>query len=255
MTNRHLNKKWRCHDLAERRMFAKTVIDSDAFLDMPVTAQLLYFHLAMRADDDGFINKPKTIMRMCGCKEDDMKVLFAKQYIIPFESGIVVIKHWKIHNYIQKDRYKPTNLEERKQVELDENMVYQPITDCHRAIYNADTECIQAVSGTDTQVRLGKDRLDILADKPPTQKRKAFTLPTVEEVKAYCAERNNSIDAQHFVDYYTANGWKVGKNPMKDWKAAIRTWERNDAKKQNPNQTTEGGTADGTNSRIYEGII
>lgn len=248
--------------MAERRMFAKTIIDSDAFLDMPVTAQLLYFHLAMRADDDGFINKPKTIMRMCGCKEDDIKVLFAKQFIIPFESGIVVIRHWKIHNYIQKDRYKPTNLEERKQVELDENMVYQPITDCRQSVYKADTECIHAVSGMDTQVRLGKDRLelgkdrlDILADKPPAQKRKAFTPPTVDEVRDYCKERNNGIDAQHFVDYYMANGWMVGKNHMKDWKAAVRTWERNDTKRQNQNQATEGGAEDGTDSRLYEGII
>ena len=92
--------------MAERRMFAKTIIDSDAFLDMPVTSQLLYFHLSMRADDDGFINKPKAIMRDCSCKEDDLRLLIAKKFIIPFETGIVVIKHWKIHNYIAKDRYK-----------------------------------------------------------------------------------------------------------------------------------------------------
>ena len=94
--------------MAERRMFAKTIIDSDAFLDMPVSTQLLYFHLSMRADDDGFINNPKKIQRMVGCAEDDLKLLMAKRFIIQFESGVVVIKHWKIHNYIQSDRYKPT---------------------------------------------------------------------------------------------------------------------------------------------------
>ena len=94
--------------MAERRMFAKTIIDSDAFLDMPQSTQLLYFHLAMRADDDGFINSPKTIMRIVGAKDDDLKVLFSKKFLIPFESGIVVIKHWRIHNYIQKDRYHET---------------------------------------------------------------------------------------------------------------------------------------------------
>ena len=108
--------------MAERRMFAKTIIDSDAFLDMPSTAQLLYFHLAMRADDEGFINKPKTIMRMCHCCEDDIKILFAKKFVIAFESGIVVIKHWKIHNYIAKDRFTETKYkEEREQLQLDEN--------------------------------------------------------------------------------------------------------------------------------------
>ena len=87
--------------MAERRMFSKTIIDSDAFLDMPLSTQSLYFHLSMRADDDGFINNPKKIQRMIGCADDDLKLLIAKNFIIPFESGIVVIKHWKIHNYIR----------------------------------------------------------------------------------------------------------------------------------------------------------
>ena len=89
--------------MADRRMFAKTIIDSDSFLDMPLSTQALYFHLSMRADDDGFINNPKKVQRMIGCSEDDLKLLVAKNFIIPFESGIVVIKHWKIHNYIRGD--------------------------------------------------------------------------------------------------------------------------------------------------------
>lgn len=94
--------------MAERRMFAKTIIDSDAFLDMPLSTQSLYFHLSMRADDDGFINNPKKIQRMIGATNDDTKLLIAKNFIIPFESGVVVIKHWKIHNYIRQDRKKET---------------------------------------------------------------------------------------------------------------------------------------------------
>lgn len=132
--------------MAERRMFAKTIIDSDAFLDMPVTAQLLYFHLAMRADDDGFVNKPKSILRMTGCKDDDLSLLFIKKFLIPFESGIVVIKHWKIHNYIAKDRYRETKYKEEKAtLSLDEN--------------NSYTTCIQPVYEVETQDRIGKDRL------------------------------------------------------------------------------------------------
>ena len=94
--------------MAERRMFAKTIIDSDAFMDMPLSTQALYFHLSMRGDDDGFINNPKKIQRMIGAADDDLKMLIAKRFIIPFESGIVVIKHWKIHNYIRGDRKKDT---------------------------------------------------------------------------------------------------------------------------------------------------
>ena len=94
--------------MANRRMFSKKVIDTDTFLDMPDSAQILYFHLALRADDDGFIASPKMIMRMLGSSDDNMKLLVAKGYIIPFESGVCVIKHWRVHNYIQKDRYQET---------------------------------------------------------------------------------------------------------------------------------------------------
>lgn len=136
--------------MAERRMFAKTIIDSDAFLDMPLSTQALYFHLSMRADDDGFINNAKKIQRMLGCSDDDMKILLAKNFIIPFETGVCVIKHWKIHNLIQKDRYKPTVYGELKnQLSLKNNNVY-----------TLDTECIQDVSSLETQVSIGKDSQD-----------------------------------------------------------------------------------------------
>lgn len=94
--------------MAERRMFSKTIIDSDAFLDMSASAQALYFHLAMRADDDGFINNPKKIQRIVGSADDDLKILVAKRFVLSFASGVIVIKHWKLHNYIRKDRYTET---------------------------------------------------------------------------------------------------------------------------------------------------
>ena len=96
--------------MAERRMFAKSIIDSDAFLEMPMSARLLYFDLSMRADDDGFINSPKKIMKIDGASMDDMNILIARKFILSFPDGIVVIKHWRIHNYIQNDRYKETLL-------------------------------------------------------------------------------------------------------------------------------------------------
>lgn len=100
--------------MAERRMFAKTITESDAFLDMPMSSQCLYFHLGMVADDDGFVNSPKKIQRMIGASEDDLKLLIAKRFLLPFESGVVVIKHWKMNNFIRNDRYKPTVYQEEK---------------------------------------------------------------------------------------------------------------------------------------------
>lgn len=136
--------------MAERRMFAKSIIDSDTFIDMPTSTRLLYFDLSMRADDDGFVNSPKKIMRMTGASQDDLKMLIAKSFLIPFESGVVVIKHWKIHNYIQKDRYKETiYVEEKALLHEKENKEY-----------TLDTDRIQDVYNSDTQVRLGKVSLE-----------------------------------------------------------------------------------------------
>lgn len=143
--------------MAERRMFAKTIIDSDAFLDMPLTTQALYFHLSMRADDEGFINNPKKIMRMIGASDDELRLLIAKSFIIPFESGVCVIKHWKIHNYLRNDRFKPTvYTDEKAQLVEKDNKAYSkrqfaPTAGIPLGIPNADQ--------METQDRLGKDRI------------------------------------------------------------------------------------------------
>ena len=340
--------------MAERRMFAKTIIDSDPFLDMPLSTQALYFHLSMRADDDGFINNAKKIQRMIGASDDDLRMLAAKRFIIPFESGIVVIKHWKIHNYIRGDRKKdtvypdemalltekengayslkadepvlieaPSDETPRKRAYRESSLPYSfdykirhafygeicpvcgfrmeatvdeagigtdarrpsiqhniPISKggkhelgnisviCHKCnITLQDTEtgrlnadeviqkwdeiCMTGkCQSSDSQVtdgcqrRLGKDRLvqdSVVEDsiegiavtgKPTRTKR--FTPPTVDEVRAYCQERQNGVDPQRFVDYYSSNGWMVGKNKMKDWKAAVRTWEQKERQYSRP---------------------
>ena len=98
--------------MAEKRMFTQRIIDSDSFLDMPLTTQALYFHLNMRADDDGFVNNPKRIVRTIGANIDDLKLLVSKRFVICFESGVIVIKHWRMHNTLQNDRYKPTQYQE-----------------------------------------------------------------------------------------------------------------------------------------------
>ena len=104
--------------MAEKRMFTMKIIDSDAFLDMPLSSQALYFHLNMRADDDGFVNNPKKIQRMVGASDDDLKLLIAKRFILAYESGVIVIKHWRMHNTLRKDRYTPTQYTEEMETLL-----------------------------------------------------------------------------------------------------------------------------------------
>lgn len=94
--------------MAKRRMFSKDIVVTDKFITMPSTSRCLYFELAMQADDDGFVSNPKIILRMLGFNEADLQILFVNGYVIPFESGVVVITHWKQHNHIPKDRYTPT---------------------------------------------------------------------------------------------------------------------------------------------------
>ena len=111
--------------MAQKRMFDKTITNSDSFLELPDSSQVLYFHLSMNADDDGFVNNWKSILRMTGTKEDDLKILISKQFVIPFESGVIVIKHWRMHNTLQSDRYHPTDYqEEYNMIMLKDNKSY-----------------------------------------------------------------------------------------------------------------------------------
>lgn len=169
--------------MAERRMFSKVVIDSDTFLDMPLSAQALYFHLSMRADDDGFVNNPKRIQAYVGASTDDLKILLAKHFLIPFESGVVVIKHWKVHNYIQKDRYKETYYQAEKAL-LEET----PKTKEYTRKPNLDTNCIQTVSNLDTQVR-DRDRDSIEIETVEGRDR-----VEVETKYIYCREENREAE-------------------------------------------------------------
>ena len=139
--------------MAQRRMFSKKITESDQFLDMSLSAQCLYFHINMAADDDGFVGNVKTIERMIGASDDDLKELIGKEFLIPFKTGVVVIRDWKIHNYVQKDRYSSTSYSyEKAMLATAPNKQYQI----------RGKNCIQGVPKTDTQVRLGKDSIDQL---------------------------------------------------------------------------------------------
>lgn len=219
--------------MAERRMFAKTIIDSDAFLDMPLSTQALYFHLSMHADDDGFINNPKKIQRMVCASDDDAKVLIAKRFIIPFESGIVVIKHWKIHNYIQKDRYKPTVYQEEKAL----------LTEKKNQGYTLSTQCIQNVSNLDTQDRLGKDRIGKVrsgkesvgeADTPPANLPHLYgeyknVYLTPEDLSALKAKLPDVW--KEYIERLSSYMAKTGKT-YDNHRAVIESWAKEDAQKK-----------------------
>lgn len=217
--------------MAERRCFTKKITESDAFLDMPLSTQCLYFHLNMNADDDGFINNPRKLQRMVGCSDDDLKLLIAKSFLLVFESGVIVIKHWRMHNTLQNDRYHPTSYqEEYAQLGIKDNRAYtfkgnQLTTSWQPSVSNVDTSCIQNVSNLETELNLTKHNITKLNNNM-VDKAQRFVPPTRDEITSYCTEKGIHIDVDRFIDYYTANGWKVGRNPMKDWKATVRNWAR-----------------------------
>lgn len=140
--------------MANKRMFCLDIVNSDAFLDMPLSAQALYFHLGMRADDDGFIGNPKSIQRLAGASQDDLMLLITKRFLIAFDNGVVVIKHWRMNNYIQKDRKKDTTYTELlNNLEVKENGSYTEKK-------KMDTVCIQDVSEMDSQNSIDKISID-----------------------------------------------------------------------------------------------
>lgn len=199
--------------MAQKRMFDKTITNNDNFLEMPDSTQNLYFHLSMEADDDGFVDNWKSIMRMTGKKEDDLKLLIAKSFIIPFDTGVIVIKHWRINNYLRKDRYNQTKyLKEKSQLNIEENQEYS---------LKYEDYGIPVVATEEN--RIEENRIE----------KNIFKKPTVEEIQKYCVERDNNVDAQQFYDYYEANDWKDkdGKR-VKSWKQKmIANWEKSSTKK------------------------
>lgn len=207
--------------MAQRRMFSLHVIDTDSFLDMPVSSQNLYFHLGMRADDDGFVSNPKKIMKITGSQEDDLKILFSKRFILGFESGIIVIKHWRIHNYIAKDRYNETvYLEEKNKITIKENGSY--------------TDCIHNVSTLETQVSIGKISKDKVSKVNKKMINKKANLDIKEEKNKYSEyvymfekEYNSLIDkygkhnTQKMIEKLDAFKGSKGKTYKDDYRAIL----------------------------------
>lgn len=190
--------------MANKRMFTMKICDSDAFLDMPLSTQCLYFHLCMRADDDGFIGNPKRIKALVGASDDDLRLLVAKRFLIVFEDGVIVIKHWKMHNTIQKDRYTPTQYQdELSQLFLKSNNAYALA--CGN---NMETKCIQNVS-TDIDIGSGIDTATDIhsGDKSPRTQKAG-------------AEKKSEV-YKHIVDYLNAKAGTQYKASCKDTRAKI----------------------------------
>ena len=212
--------------MADRRMFTKKVTDDDNFMALSSSAQALYLHLSMSADDDGFCNQVSISMFKAHASVQDLEALLEKRYIYQFENGVIVIKHWRMANALRKDRYTPTAFqEELRQLQLKDNGSYTWLPD----------GC-QSVAERLPQDSIGKNSIDnsSLDNKKENTKRKKFIPPTVDEVKEYIDSVGSQVDAESFVAFYESKGWMVGKNKMKSWKAAIVTWEKRNGLKRSP---------------------
>lgn len=180
--------------MAERRMFAKSIVLSDAFLDMPLSARCLYFTLGMLADDDGFVGNPRSVMRQCGASQDDMSILLQKRYVLGFESGVIVIKHWRMNNYLRTDRYHTTTyIEEKENLVIDKKGAYTE-KDGNKAITDVGIPSgNQVVDGRYTEVSIGKDSIDKDSIIPP--------LPPIGEQTEYDFNKHtNLVNYQHIKD-------------------------------------------------------
>lgn len=215
--------------MAQRRMFSKTIIESARFLKMPIESQVLYFHLGLRADDDGVV-EAYPVLKILGTAEDALRVLVAKQFIkILNEDLVTYIIDWNEHNTIRADR---------KVDSIYKNLLIQMLPDAKpkEPKPRADTGKItgQPMDNQRTaQVRLGKgSKGEESIDKDKVSRYSIFTPPTPDEVQAYLdSQKAKFFDGEQFCDFYTARGWLIGKNKMKDWRAAVRTWIRRDKEK------------------------
>ena len=228
--------------MAERRMFARAVTGGARFLRMPVTSRLLYYDLGMAADDDGCV-EAFAVMRMTGATEDDLKVLVSKGFVRVLNEDLVVyITDWQANNQIRKDRYHEGRYKGLIDCEVGSLPDNQVTTEWQPRVNQAGDDLA-------TEVRLGKVSIgkasigeaslgEVCAEKPAQSAkppaRTRFSPPSVQEIEDYCREKGFLLDAERFVDYYASIGWRVGKNPMKDWRAAVRTWVKKDTPKPEP---------------------
>lgn len=195
--------------MAQKRMFDKRVVESDKFTDLPNSSKALYFMAGMSADDKGFF-QPRRLQKMCGFTDDDFKILLAKGFFIAFDSGVMVVTDWNKNNWLDSRRITETEY-------LDELNLLKLINERYELIGENDNAKPMLSQNSIDKNRIVENSID---------KSNRFIPPTLEEVKEYCKERNNNVNPERFIDFYESKGWLVGKSKMKDWKASVRTWER-----------------------------
>ena len=241
--------------MAERRMFTKKITDDDNFMELSSSAQALYFHLSMGADDDGFCNQINIAMFKAHASIQDLQALLAKRYLYQFENGVIVIKHWRMANALRKDRYTPTAFqEELARLKLKDNGAYtladtwqtQTDIDGNSVVAERLPDGCHAVAKRLPQDSIGKNSIDNTKEKPSKKKsEQKFTPPTLEEVQQYCKERNNNVDPKYFFDYYNEANWiKENGEPVKSWKRTIVQWEKwnyDRSRKNNPKYVGKNG--------------
>lgn len=259
--------------MAKRRMFSVELVDSDRFGNLSMDAQLLYVYLGLHADDEGFVASARRIARFCGAKDSALAELEAENFLLSFPSGVMVIVDWYGNNALRKDRSTETNFtDERAMLEvvndryvLAEREVMPGICQpsAGQVVDTCQPEEGEPVSNTcddpktlTTQDRLGKDRSGKVRSgkekrgeahkRPPAESssEEIFSPPDLEEIRAYCGEAGlDRVDGERFLNYYTANGWIVGRTPMKNWRAALRNWDSREKGPDLPREDWEVGMA------------
>lgn len=259
--------------MARKRSFSRDVITSTSFLDMPLSAQGLYFHLCMNADDDGFIDNSTSVARYCQATADDMQCLFDREFILPFPSSdVIAVKHWKRHNTIQSDRYTPTvykfeisllGLTKQGEYTFNEREANclateagaswkKVIKDLERpgtGLRRPKRKIIKDDKGNMVRQKIERTKggyvaktnhLDRGIGTPVTiVVPRSFVKPTIAELKEYCEHRKNNVDVEKFYKYYESRDWFIGNKKMIDWKNAIRDWELMEKKSLPLKQTND----------------
>lgn len=211
--------------MAEKRMFSKKIIDTDWFMDMPASTQNLYFHLSMRADDDGFVASPKRIIKLIGASEDDYKVLAAKKFIIPFETGICVISDWRINNYLRTDRYTETTYkDEKNMLTLNENGKYQlgipsgiPMVDPVLSNSISNSNSISISNNEEKEKVIGKEKET--KHKHGEYKNVLLTDTEIDKLNCEYGEDNTNEAIKYLDEYIEMKGYKAKSHYL-----AIRKW-------------------------------
>ena len=231
--------------MAERRMMTRKVTDDDHFMALSSSAQALYLHLMMGADDDGFNNQVTVAMFRGHASVQDLQALLEARYVYQFDDGVIVIRHWRMANALRKDRYTATAFrDDLAQLRIDERGVYHLAENgtvaerlpsgCQVVAERLPDGC-RVVAASAPQDSIGKDSIGKVSigerDNAPAR---GFTPPTLEDVIRYAKDNSLTLDAQAFVDYYAGRGWTMGNTPMADWRAAVRNWARRDAERQTP---------------------